>query len=166
MVLRLAALFFAVVATLLFGVMSVIVLGPLPGVDPQTIVGGYGQKDISDFFAGLTAEERQAWRSGVIYLDFPFIVTSGLAACMIFAGAHGGLRFAGFLVTWLFVFCDALEDFQLLSQLEPFLAAGWVLYPPAENGALFLGWVTTAKIVSFFAMLLAAVLAIWQKPMP
>ena len=166
MVLRLAALFFAVVATLLFGVMSVIVLGPLPGVDPQTIVGGYGQKDISDFFAGLTIEQRQTWRSWVIYLDFPFIVTSGLAACMIFAGAHGGLRFAGFLVTWLFVFCDALEDFQLLSQLEPFLAAGWVLYPPAENGALFLGWVTTAKIVSFFAMLLAAVLAIWQKPMP
>ena len=40
MVLRLAALFFAVVAILLFGVMSVFVLGPLPGVDPQTIVGG------------------------------------------------------------------------------------------------------------------------------
>ena len=164
MVLRLAALFFAVVAILLFGVMSMFVLGPLPGVDPQTIVGGYGQKDISDFFAGLTIEQRQTWRSGVIYLDFPFIVTSGLAACLIFAGAHGGLRFAGFLVTWIFVFCDALEDFQLLSHLEPFLTAGWVLYPPPDDGASFLGWVTTVKIASFLAMLLAAVLAIWQKP--
>lgn len=164
MALRIAASVFAALALILLAALFFGVMRGLPGQDPQTILGGYSPFDVDVFFAGLTLEQRQSWRAGTIYLDFPFIVCAGLAGYLTFASAHGFLRILGMFFVFAFVFLDALEDFQLLSRLEPFLLDGWVLFPPISQEKFWLGWVTSAKFGAFFAMVICAVPAIWQRP--
>ncbi len=163
---RLAATFFALLALALLAGLFFGVMRALPGADPQTILGGYSPAQVEDFFAGLTLEQRQIWRTGIIYLDFPFIFATGMAGYLTFSGAHGPLRLAGMAALWVFVFCDALEDFQLLARLDPILLAGWLPDPAISQDAFWLGSVTTAKFVALLAVVLLAVPAIWQKPRP